>query len=143
VISDASLPISLSAECERIIDASPSIDDAHTEGMIMSSRQLIGGFAAALVGAGAILASVGATQATMLPVSRYATPDVQHVDCAFSAHIGPLGACIISHDNNPPIVVEHRVVDAPDLQAADGCSTKSVTRTDGSGASETHTKTNC
>jgi hypothetical protein len=54
-----------------------------------------------------------------------------------------LGACIISHDDNPPIVVEHRVIDAPDLQAADGCSTKSVTRTDGSGASETHTKTNC
>jgi len=109
----------------------------------MSSRQLIGGFATALVGAGAILASVGATQATMLPVSRYATPYVQHVDCAIGAHIGPLGACIIGHDDNPPVVVEHRVVDAPDPQAVDGCSTKSVTRTDSSGDSETHTKTNC
>ena len=109
----------------------------------MSSRQLIGGFAAALVGAGAILASVGATQATMLPVSHYATPYVQHVDCAVGAHIGPLGACIIGHDDNPPVVVEHRVIDAPDPQATDGCSTKSVTRTDQNGGSETHTKTNC
>ena len=109
----------------------------------MSSRQLIGGFAAALVGAGAILASVGAAQATMLPVSRYASPYVQQVDCAIGAHIGPLGACIIGHDDNPPVVVEHRVVDAPDPQAVGGCSTQSVTRTDGSGDSETHTRTNC
>ncbi|MGA2493614.1 MAG: hypothetical protein ABSF67_11750 [Roseiarcus sp.] len=109
----------------------------------MSSRQLIGGFAAALVGAGAMLASVGATQATMLPATHYAAPYVQHVDCAIGAHIGPLGACIIGHDDNPPVVVEHRVIDAPDPQAADGCSTKSVTRTDGNGDSETHTKTNC
>jgi hypothetical protein len=109
----------------------------------MSSRQLIGCFAAALVGAGAVFASVGATQATMLPVSHYATPDLVQVDCAIGAHIGPLGACIIGHDDNPPVVVEHRVTDSPDPQAADGCSTKSVTRTDGSGASETQTKTNC
>jgi hypothetical protein len=111
--------------------------------MIMSSRQLIGCFAAALVGAGAMLASVATTQATMLPVSSYATPYVQYVDCAIGAHIGPLGACIIGHDDNSPGVVEHRVIDAPDPQAADGCSTKSVTRTDGNGDSETHTKTNC
>jgi len=111
--------------------------------MIMSSRQLIGGLTAALVGAGAMLASVAATQATMLPVSRYATPDVQPVDCAIGAHIGPLGACIIGHDDNPPVVVEHRVIDSPDPQAANGCSTKSVTRTDASGDSETRTKTNC
>ncbi|MGD1015264.1 MAG: hypothetical protein ABR863_02325 [Roseiarcus sp.] len=109
----------------------------------MSSRHFIGCFAAALVGAGATLASVGATQATMLPVSRYATPYVQHVDCAIGAHIGPLGACIIGHDDNPPVVVEHRVIDTPDPQAVDGCSTKTVTRTDGNGDSETHTKTNC
>jgi hypothetical protein len=109
----------------------------------MSSRQLIGGFAAALVAASAMLASVGATQATMLPVSHYAAPYVQHVDCAIGAHIGPLGACIIGHDDNPPVVVERRVIDSPDPQAADGCSTKSVTRTNGNGDSETHTNTNC
>jgi hypothetical protein len=111
--------------------------------MLMSLRQLIGCSAAALVGAGAILASVTATQAVTLPVTRHATSSVQHVDCAIGAHIGPLGACIIGHDDNPPVVVEHRVVDAPDPQAADGCATKSVTRTDSSGDSETHTKTNC
>jgi len=109
----------------------------------MSSRQLIDCFAAALVGAGAMLASVGATQAAMLPAPHYAAPTVQYVDCAIGAHLGPLGACIIGHDDNPPAVMEHRVIDAPDPQAVDGCATKSVTRTDGSGASETQTKTNC
>jgi hypothetical protein len=109
----------------------------------MSLRQLIGCSAAALVGPGALLASVATTQATMLPISRNAAPDVQLVDCAIGAHIGPLGACIIGHDDNPPVVVEHRVIDARDPQGVDGCSTKSVTRTDGSGDTETHTKTNC
>ena len=109
----------------------------------MSLRQLIGCSAAALVGAGAMLASVASTQASMIQVSRHATPLVQHVDCAIGAHLGPLGACIIGHDDNPPVVVEHRVIDAPDPQATDGCSTKSVTRTDQNGGSETHTKTNC
>jgi hypothetical protein len=111
--------------------------------MIMSLRQLIGCSAAALVGAGAVLASVVTTQAAMLPVSRLATPHVQYVDCAIGAHIGPLGACIIGNNDNPPVVVEHRVVDAPDPQAADGCSTKSVTKTDGAGNTETRTKSNC
>jgi len=111
--------------------------------MIMSLRQLIGCSAAALVGAGAVLASAATTQAAMLPVSRLATPYVQYVECAIGAHIGPLGACIIGNDDNQPVVVEHRVVNAPDPQAADGCSTKSVTRTDATGDSETHTKTNC
>lgn len=117
----------------------------------MSSHHVIGCSIAALVGAGALFASVAATQAMMPPVSRYATPDVQHVDCAVGAHIGPLGGCILGHDDNPPVVVErnppvvveHRVVDAPDPQRADGCTTKSVTRTDGAGDSETKTKTNC
>jgi hypothetical protein len=111
--------------------------------MIMSLRQLIACSAAALIGAGAVLAPVATTQAAMLPVSRLATPYVQYVDCAIGAHIGPLGGCIVGHDDNPPVVVEHHVVDAPDPQAADGCSTKSVTRTDGAGNTETHTKTNC
>jgi hypothetical protein len=109
----------------------------------MSLHRLIGCSAAALVGAGAMLASVAATQATMLPVSRYATPYVQHVDCAVGAHIGPLGACILGNDDNAPVVVEPRAVDAPNPQGADGCATKSVTRTDAEGNSETKTKTNC
>ena len=109
----------------------------------MSLRQLIGCSTAALVGAGAMLASVATTQATMLPVSRYATPDVQYVDCAIGAHIGPLGACILAHDDNRPVGVQRRIIDAPDPQSADGCSTKSVVRTDGNGDSETHVGTNC
>jgi hypothetical protein len=121
----------------------PAIVDAHTEGKAMSLHQLIGYSAATLVGAGAMLPSVAAAQATMLPVSHYATPDVQYVDCAVGAHIGPLGACILGHDDKPPVVVERRAVDAPDPQGADGCATKSVTRTDGVGNGETKTKTNC
>jgi hypothetical protein len=109
----------------------------------MSLHQLIGCSAAALVGAGAMLASAASAQASMIPVSRYATPFVQHVDCAIGAHIGPVGACIIGNDENPPVVVEHRVADAPGPQGADGCATTSVTRTDGTGNTETHTKTNC
>ena len=103
----------------------------------MSLRQLIGCSAAALVGAGAMLASVASTRATMLPVSRYATPYVQHVDCALGAHIGPVGGCILGTDDPRPVVVEH-----PD-NTTQGCETKSVTRTDASGNTETKTKTNC
>jgi hypothetical protein len=106
----------------------------------MSLRQLMGGSAAAIVGAGALLASVVAAPASMLPVSHFATPNVQHVDCAVGAHIGPLGGCIIGNDDHPPVVIERRAADAPD---SDGCGTKSVTRTDSSGNSETKTKTNC
>jgi hypothetical protein len=108
----------------------------------MSLHQLIGCSAAALVGAGAMLASATTTQATTLRVSHYATPYVHHVDCAVGAHIGPLGACIIGNDDNPPVVVEHRGVD-PSPQGADGCSTKSVTKSDGMGNTETRTKSNC
>ena len=109
----------------------------------MSLRQLIGGSAVAFVGAAALLASVAATQAVTLPVTHYPSPPVRQVDCAVGAHIGPLGACILGNEDNPPVVVEHRVIDGADPQAADGCSTKSVTRTDPSGVSETRTKTNC
>jgi hypothetical protein len=111
--------------------------------MIMSSRHLIGYCAAALVGAGAMLASAASTQAMMFPASRHAAPYVRHIDCAIGAHIGPLGACIIGNDDNPPVVVEHRAPDSPDSGTANGCSTKSVTRTDGNGDSETRTSTNC
>jgi len=103
----------------------------------MSLRQLIGCSAAALVGAGAMLASVASTRATMLPVSRYATPYVQHVDCAIGAHIGPLGGCILGTDDPRPVVVEPRDANAP------GCETKSVTKTDAAGDSETKSKSNC
>lgn len=107
----------------------------------MSLHQFIGCSAAAIIGAGALFATATGVQATMLPASHYATSYVQHVDCALGAHIGPLGACIIGTDDNPPVVVEHRTADAP--QGGDGCSTKSVTRTDGAGNTETRTNSNC
>jgi hypothetical protein len=78
-----------------------------------------------------------------LPISHYATPSIHHVECAVGAHIGPLGGCILGNDNPPPVVVERRAADAPDARGTDGCGTKSDTRTDGAGNSETKTKTNC
>jgi hypothetical protein len=111
----------------------------------MSLNQLVGFSVIALAGAGALLVFVATPQAMTLPVSGYATPEVQNVECAIGAHIGPLGGCILGHDDNPPmpVPVERRAVDAPDSQSADGCSSKSVTKTDGMGNTETKTKTNC
>jgi hypothetical protein len=110
----------------------------------MILRQLIGGSAAAIVGAGTILASILSSQAAMVPVSHYPTLAI-HVDCAVGAHIGPLGGCILGDDNPnpPPVVIERRAADAPPPNSADGCATKSVTKTDDTGNSETKTKTNC
>ena len=80
----------------------------------------------------------------MLPVPRYAASYVQHVDCAVGAHLGPLGACIVGNDDNgAPAMVEHRSADVPDQRDTNGCASKSVTRTDDTGNSETKTKTNC
>jgi len=122
----------------------------------MFLRQLMGCSVAAIVGAGAILGSVATAQATMLSIPHYADSSVRHVDCAVGAHIGPLGGCILGVDNAPrPVIVEQRPVEAPapviveqraaDVPSADanGCASKSVTRTDGLGNSETKTKTNC
>jgi hypothetical protein len=109
----------------------------------MTLRQLLGGSAGTIVGAGTILASIVSAQAAMLPISHYATPSIHHVECAVGAHIGPLGGCILGNDNPPPVVVERRAADAPDARGTDGCGTKSDTRTDGAGNSETKTKTNC
>jgi hypothetical protein len=116
---------------------------ARTEGKTMSLRQLMGGSAAAIVAAGTIFASTISAQAMTLPSTHYAPPTIQHVDCAVGAHIGPLGGCILGNDNPPPVVIERRAADAPQPNDADGCATKSVTRTDGMGNSETKTKTNC
>src|ERR1700677_4391913 len=100
----------------------------------MTLHRLIGYSAAALLGAGTMLTSVIATQAAMLPLARSSMPYVQHVDCAVGAHIGPVGGCILGTDESRPVVVEH-----PD-NTNQGCETKSVTRTDASGNTETKTK---
>jgi hypothetical protein len=104
----------------------------------MTLQQFVGYSAAAFLGAGTMLSSVIPTQAGMFPLARYPAPYVQHVDCALGAHIGPLGGCILGTDDPRPVVVEH-----PDNAPNPGCETKSVTRTDASGNSETKTKTNC
>ena len=110
----------------------------------MFLRQLMGCSAAAIVGAGAMLGSVATAQATMLPIPLYAISSVQNVDCAVGAHIGPLGGCILGVDNAPPpVIVERRAVDVTPPVEEDGCASKSMTRTDGQGNSETRTKTNC
>jgi len=106
----------------------------------MAMQKIIGG-SAAILGAGMLWASLGASQAAMRPVSPDPSATVHLVDCAVGAHLGPLGACILG-DDNPPAVEEHRTVDSPDPQSQ-GCATKSVTRSDSSGNSETKTKTNC
>jgi hypothetical protein len=118
-----------------------AVERRKSEGKNMFSRQLTGGSLAALLCAGALFASVATTQAAMSPVRSFATPNVRSVDCAVGAHIGPVGGCIIGTDDPPPVVVERRAADAPN--PSDGCATKSVTRTDNMGNSETKTKTNC
>jgi hypothetical protein len=106
---------------------------------LMALRQFISYSAAALLGVGAMLTSAIPSQATMFPLARYAAaPYVQNVDCALGAHIGPVGGCILGTDDPCTVVVEH-----PDNAPNPGCETKSVTRTDASGNSETKTKTNC
>jgi hypothetical protein len=92
----------------------------------------------------ASLISIGSTQAAMAPALPGLSSNIQHVDCAVGLHLGPAGVCIVGVDNDPPpraIVVDPQpvVVDHNDQ----GCETKSVTRTNSDGASETRTKSNC
>jgi len=102
----------------------------------MNLHKLVGSSAVAVVAAGTMFASVAPTQAFMFPIARDATPNIQRVDCAVGAHIGPLGGCILGTDDPHPAVVERR-------DDSVGCGTKSVTRTDAAGNSETKTKSNC
>ncbi len=102
----------------------------------MPVHKLLGCSAAAVVAVGATFVSIAPTQATMYPVTHYATPNIQHVDCAAGFHLGPIGTCILGNDDPHPAVVEHHDDNV-------GCETKSVTRQDSMGNSETKTKTNC
>ena len=80
------------------------------------------------------------TQASMYPIARAAKPYIQHVDCAVGFHLGPVGTCVVGAPDAPPpppVVVDRA---APPDQ---GCETKSITRRDSEGNSETRTKTNC
>ena len=99
----------------------------------MSLRKFVGCSAAAV--AGAMFASIVPTQATMYPAAHFATPNVQHVDCAAGLHIGPVGGCILGNDEPRHEGVEHR--------DDGGCETKTIKKEDSMGNSETKTKTNC
>jgi hypothetical protein len=104
------------------------------KGNVMPVHKLLGCSASAVVAVGAMFVSIAPAQANMYPVTNYTTQYIQHVDCAAGFHIGPIGTCILGTDDHP--VVEHRNDNV-------GCETKSVTRQDAAGNSETKTKTNC
>ncbi len=120
--------------------------EAQREARIMSHRQSRKFSVAAVVGAGAALAWIAAAQAMTPPPPRHSAFDVQPVDCALGAHIGPLGGCILGNDDDRrPVVIERHDADAAprDPATPDGCTSRSVTTTDGMGNSQTKTQTNC
>ena len=86
--------------------------------------------------AGVMLTWVAPTKAFLYPVAPAATSYIQHVDCAAGFHVGPVGTCVIGTDEPHDKVMERRDDHV-------GCDTKSVTRQDEAGNSETKTKTNC
>ena len=64
----------------------------------MSSFRLNGGALVALAVA-AMLATITIAQAALAPAPAflYSPPDIQTVECAVGAHLGPLGACLGEH----------------------------------------------
>jgi hypothetical protein len=106
------------------------------KGIAMVLHKLMGCSAAAIISVGAIFTTVVPMQAAVLHAGVYAPTDIRHVDCAVGAHIGPVGGCILGADDPHPVVVEHHDDNV-------GCETKSVTRQDAAGNTETKTKTNC
>jgi hypothetical protein len=116
----------------------------------MLSYKLMGGSLAAIVGAGAMLASVTTSQAAMLHVPHHAAGQVHNIDCLLGAHVGPLGGCIGDDNDRHDPAIERRAADAPGATKEktithdeNGCSTKTVKETDGMGNSEARSKTNC
>jgi hypothetical protein len=79
----------------------PRPRDGSPKEEIMFSFRLNGGSRAALA-ASMLLAAATIAQAAVAPMSGslYSTPDIQTVDCAVGAHIGPLGACIGGDDQD-------------------------------------------
>ncbi len=67
----------------------------------MFSIRLNGGARVALA-AGALLATLTIAQAAITPApgALYSPSDIQTVECAVGAHIGPLGACIVGDDRD-------------------------------------------
>jgi hypothetical protein len=86
--------------CKSVPNASRPRDASPKE-EIMFSIRLNGGARVALA-AGALLATATFAQAAVLPASApsYSPSDIQTIDCAVGAHIGPLGACIGGDDRD-------------------------------------------
>ena len=85
----------------------------------------------------ATLMSVVPAQAAMTPRIHTSAAILQHVDCAVGFHVGPAGACILgAEEEHHDVVIEKRAVD-------EGCSTKTVKKTNGEGDSVTKSTTNC
>jgi hypothetical protein len=93
---------------------------------------------AALFGAGVLFASIVSGQAAMAPTAPQATPNIHKADCAVGMRIGPLGGCVLGTDDGDHRVIEHRSADD-----RDGCTTKTIKRTDDMGNSETKSKSDC
>jgi hypothetical protein len=94
---------------------------------------------AALFGAGVLFASIVSGQAAMAPTAPQATPNIHKTDCAVGMRIGPLGGCVLgTDDDHGDKVIERRSADD-----RDGCTTKTIKKTDDMGNSETKSKSNC
>ena len=88
--------------------------------------------AAALAG----FLSIGASEAAMSPAVQYQAPTIHHVDCAVGMHMGPAGVCIVGVEEHHEKVIEHRSSD-------ENCKTKSVTKENDMGETQTKTMTKC
>jgi hypothetical protein len=109
------------------------------KGKAMFVSKSMNGALAAMFGAGIFCASVASGQAAMAPMAPHAAPNVQKVDCAVGMRLGPLGGCVLgTDDDHRDKVIEHRSADD-----RDGCTTKTIKKTDDMGNSETRSKTNC
>lgn len=99
----------------------------------MSALRLMGCATAATI---ASLITFGSASAAMAPVVQNDAPDVSSLIALWECNLGPAGVCVIGTDEpRHDTVIERRSVD-------EGCRTKSVTRENGMGDTETRTKTN-
>jgi hypothetical protein len=104
------------------------------EGRTMNMHWITSSVAAVTI---ATFMSAAPAHAAMTPRMHTGTSILQHVDCAVGFHIGPAGACILgAEEEHHDVVIEKRGAD-------EGCSTKTVKKTNGEGDSVTKTTSNC
>jgi hypothetical protein len=119
--------------------------------------RLLGSSIAALAGAFITCASMTAGHAGILNAPLDAKLAIHNVDCAVGMHIGPVGACVggseeaVLKHTDAPVVIERRTADAPTdvtteksvTHDANGCTTKTIEKTDDMGNSAAKSKSNC